>query len=257
MRLEYYYDEDRLRNSGQADAHQEARRLLSLLEHDPRIAGVIVRTHDEAYPTEDTKQQLLSALERFSVRHHVGLARTFGSRRHGFWYLPSQFLLVYNDGDLQEVFPCRIGDNEVEVLEFLERVVSQEAWTVHSVRYREAGKHHELVTELVADPHQLEGGLILIGTNVQVSRDFGERGYVDLMFQDSAGSYLLVEVKVTPQEIDKAIGQILKHRELFAEQNNLDKRRVRLAIACPEIPTHYQAICEELGINWYQIPSTR
>jgi hypothetical protein len=38
------------------------------------------------------------------------------------------------------------------------------------------------------------------GSNVHVSREFGEVGYVDLMFADRDGTSLLAEVKIKPEE---------------------------------------------------------
>ncbi len=103
----------------------------------------------------------------------------------------------------------------------------------------------------IADPAGL--GLKLHGTNVHVSREFGESGYVDLVFEKTDGSYLLVEVKVKPDEIDKAIGQIMRHRELFSTQGALDKSRISIAIACPFIPAHSLAVCLSAGIHCFQL----
>jgi hypothetical protein len=35
----------------------------------------------------------------------------------------------------------------------------------------------------------------------------GEVGYVDLVFMDRDGAYLLVEVRVKPEEIDRPLGR--------------------------------------------------
>ena len=67
---------------------------------------------------------------------------------------------------------------------------------------------------------------------------------------------MLVEVKVGPNELDKAIGQIMRHRNLFARQNQVDQTSIRMGIACPSIPAHYRSICAEVGITSFEIPES-
>jgi hypothetical protein len=50
------------------------------------------------------------------------------------------------------------------------------------------------------------------------------------VFQTKDDHLLLVEVKVGADELAKAVGQILWHRQLFATQNNVARERVRVAI---------------------------
>jgi hypothetical protein len=50
---------------------------------------------------------------------------------------------------------------------------------------------------------------------------------VDLVFADRDGHILLLEVKVGPDELDKAIGQILRHRYLYAQQNHISESSIR------------------------------
>jgi RecB family endonuclease NucS len=165
-------------------------------------------------------------------------------------------MFVYEESELREVFPCEIEGTHVDVLGFLERVVRGEAWTVHgAVRRRERGKHKELVDHIVKNPDVLEPGLRLYDSNVHVSHEFGEVGYVDLVFIGRDGTYLLVEVKVKPEEIDKAIGQILRHRLLFASQNFLQPEKIRIAIACPVVPSQSRKICEGVQIQCFEIGS--
>jgi len=228
--------------------------ILSDLELSSRISGSTILQRQDAFPTNEAEKEILERLRDFSLRHHVKLSRVFGSNRYGFSYLPPEFMFVYEDGELREVFPCEIEGTYVDVLEFLERIVRGEAWTVHSaVRRKERGKHMELVDQIAKDPDVLEPGLKLCGRNVHVSREFGEVGYVDLVFMDRDGTYLLVEVKVKPEEIDKAIGQILRHRLLFASQNLLQPEKIRMAIVCPFVPSQSRKICEEVGIQCFEV----
>jgi RecB family endonuclease NucS len=166
--------------------------------------------------------------------------------------------LLVSEGDrLQEVFPCVIGNgNQVEPLEFLTQISSGRPWTARSGRGMEGRKHNALIAQMLSDPAMLEPGLVVRGQNVQVCQDFGELGFIDLVFEDCEGRTLLVEVKVGPNELDKAIGQIMRHRYLFAQQNRVDETSVRMAIACPSIPTHYRSICARVGIICFKLPET-
>jgi hypothetical protein len=86
-----------------------------------------------------------------------------------------------------------------------------------------------------------------------VTRGFGERGLIDAVFQKVDGGYLLVEVKGKPEELDKAVGQILRHRTLFVAQNGLEEERVEVAIACPFIPAEAQEVCQSIGIRCLEL----
>jgi RecB family endonuclease NucS len=130
-----------------------------------------------------------------------------------------------------------------------------EAWTIISSSRREKGKHKSLMDQIVHNPDILEEGLTLLGTNVLVSRDFGERGYIDLVFHDRNKCYVLAEVKVGADEIDQAIGQIMRHKKLFEDQNSLEPHVVRMAIACPLISKPHRQICESLGIRCLELCS--
>ena len=252
MRLAYYFRKEIVESAETAQTHEQILDVLMRLSAEGRIAQCIAQDVDAAFPTRETEETLFARLREFAARHKVGLSRPFGSRRRGFCYLPPAFLLVFEEESLREVFPCRIGDDEVTPLEYLNRLAGGQPWTNRSSRGMAGKKHAALVAQIVANPDILEPGLRLRGNNVQVSQDFGELGYVDLIFQDSTGRPLLLEVKVDPSELDKAIGQILRHRHLFGQQNHI--RSVRVGIACPYIPAHYDSICAPLGISRFRIP---
>ena len=73
------------------------------------------------------------------------------------------------------------------------------------------------------------------------------------MYLDGVGRYLLVEVKVYATEIDKAIGQIIRHGVMFAQQNFLSEGLVRLAVACPDIPTVHRTACARARVEWFEL----
>ncbi len=239
-----------------APRHEEILSVLERLHATAKISRYKAQLQKEAFPTREDERKFLEELAEFSLRHHVALAQIFGSRKHGFSYLPSQFLLVYSDSRLVEVFPCRVGDAEVSVLDFLGRQERGEAWTSGSYRVGKKSKHEELIQRILKSPDNLETGLALQKKSLHVSQGFGEVGIIDLVFLDKNGAYLLVEVKVKPDEIDKAIGQVLRHRDLFAKQNFIEKEKLRVGIACPFIPVQARTICEEAGIERFEIPNS-
>lgn len=253
VHIRYYYREKLLQTNEEVKRHQGICDSLVALKANDRIADFEIQETDTAFPNPETQQKLFEQLRDFASRHKVGLSRIFGSNRAGFWYMPAQFILVFKEDTLTEVFPCRIGDEEVDVAEYLERLDSGKPWTTRSSGGMEGKKHKALIAQILNNSDVLEMGLTIQGKNVQVSRDFGELGYVDLVFTDSCGRTLLVEVKVGPDELDKAVGQILRHRYLFASQNGLQESTVRVGIACPYVPVQYQSICESNGISWFEL----
>jgi len=109
------------RSSLTAEAgHDSIRNLLSRLQEVGRITEV-VEDADVAFATEPAKGELFDWLRDFATSRKAWLGQIFGSRKHGFWYLPQQFLLVSDGDSLRELFPCQIGDSQVEPLEYLER----------------------------------------------------------------------------------------------------------------------------------------
>lgn len=252
--IAYYYRNSVTDAPDSAGRHNEICRLLSQLRADGRIAECVIQETEGGFPSRDHEEKLLNRLREFALRHKVRLSQQFGSRRHGFCYLPQQFVLVSEGDQLREVFPCEFGDGgQMEPLEYLKRLASGKPWTVRAGRGMEGKRHKQIIARIINNPNSLEPGLILRGQNVQVSRDVGELGFVDLVFEDSGGHSLLVEVKVASNELDKAIGQILRHRNLFARQNQLDETSIRMGIACPSIPSYCRSICAAARISCFEI----
>jgi hypothetical protein len=253
MRLEYLYRPSLLTESERRASHQNVRAALATLEQ--RNSWLSQQQDvDQLYPTYQAQRSLIEKLNlrEFAMRRKVSLGRVFGSRRSHFSWLPPQVLLVYVEEKLAEVFPCRIGDQEIDPLEFLECTISGKPWTSRSGGGMEGKTHKLLVARILQDSGLIETGLAFQGRDVQVSQD-GEVGYVDLVFQTADDRSLLVEVKVGADELAKAIGQILWHRQLFATQNNIARDRVRVAICCQYLPSHFKAVCAQNGIECFEI----
>lgn len=254
MRIEYYYRKSAMVTPEAAAQHDEICKLLLRIRTEGRIAEYLVQDAEIAFPTK-VREKLFKRLRDFALRHKVGLAQVFGSRRYSFCYLPDQFVLVFDGDQLREVFPCIMGGvGYVEPHEFLRQIGRGGPWTDRSGAGMEGKKHKALVAQIVDNLDSLESGLVVRGHNVQVSRDFGELGFVDLVFQDCKGRALLVEVKAGPRELDKAIGQIMRHRHLFSQQNQIEELSIRIGIACPSIPAHYRSICFGVGVACFEIP---
>jgi len=248
--LRYYFD-PRTTAADFPTRHAQVCELLLRLQAG-QVAKIAIGAHEDGFPTPDAKTELFRTLEEFATTRQIGLARVFGSRSRGFWFLPAQFVLAYRGSTLAYVFPCRFSRNEIEVVEALERLAAGEAWAVMSKRAK-PNLHHETLAVYVRDHPDLFGpGLTCRGTDVLVSRSFAERGFVDAVFE-GAGGYVLVEVKVKADELDKAMGQIVRHRDLFIEENNLPPERVRAAIACPQMPNSFVRTCAAIGIQCVEI----
>lgn len=74
------------------------------------------------------------------------------------------------------------------------------------------------------------------------------------LFVDHADRFLLVEVKVKPEELDKAVGQLRRHARLYVETFHIEPARLRLAVACPFIPPSRVAEFAEIGISSFSFP---
>lgn len=253
MRLEYLYRPSLLTESDRKASHDKIQAALATLE---QRASWLPQQQDveHRYPTHEAQRSLIEKLKlrEFAMRRKVSLGRVFGSRKSHFSWLPPQVLLVYDGERLAEVFPCRIGDQEIDPLEFLECTISGTPWTSRSGGGMEGKTHKLLVARILQNSGLLEAGLAFHGRDVQVSQD-GEVGYIDLVFQTADDRPLLVEVKVGADELAKAIGQILWHRQLFATQNKIARDRVRVAVCCQYVPPHFKAVCAQSGIECFEI----
>ncbi|HKY20381.1 MAG TPA: endonuclease NucS domain-containing protein [Vicinamibacterales bacterium] len=251
MRITYFYRPSLLSDPDRQASHNRMCHLLGELES--KGWEVATEDADTRFPTYAAQRDWLEklGLRDFAVRRKVGLSRSFGSRKSAFAWLPEQVLLVNDGTRLCEVFPCRISGNEIEPLEYLEKIAGGQPWTTRSGKGMEGRIHKLLIDQVTSKPHLLETGLTLKGRDVHVAQD-SEIGFVDLVFEDSERRLMLVEVKVQADELAKAVGQILWHRQLYCAQNSIAKERVRVAICCQYIPPQYRLVCAEQGIEWFQ-----
>lgn len=252
--VEYHFVHD-LVVSQWADSHARVLELLEAATNANAISSFDKRERADALPQNEADNAMLDACRDFAMRRHVRLC--LGSRRNRYGWFPPQLLIVRDGDRIEAVLPFEIEGRLIGLEEFLEALLRGEAWTVVLARERaDRGPHRKLVDAIVADANCLEGGLVLVGQNAWVADGTGETGYVDLVFTDSAGRYLLVEVKVGAGEIDQGIGQLLKQGIMFARQNFLDDKRVRLALACPDITPVRRAACARAMIECFHLSAT-
>jgi hypothetical protein len=185
----------------------------------------------------------------------IGLGRRFGSNKTHFGWFPSHALLVRVGSELRNVFPCELENRFVEPEDFLESLLKREPWAMGGVERRKRAKRHDrLADHLAANPDLLEPELTFRGAEIPVSSMSGEGGSIDLLFLDSAGRFLIVEVKVKPEELDKAVGQLRRHARLYVETFHIEAACLRLAVACPYIPPSRIAEFAEIGITCFPLP---
>lgn len=110
----------------------------------------------------------------------------------------------------------------------------------------EGEKHRSLKEYLAADPSLFGEGLELIDTEYR----FGSGDEADILFEDSSGNPVTVEVK--PPILsgsDQEAWQAVKYKHLAAVEYDLPCDEVRSILAAPEIPEDVKEKCKELGIE--------
>ncbi len=235
--VDYYFRKERLGDDGGERAHARIVGVLPEAKAGGLLSDFRVIEHAEAFPTQADELALLDRLREFAMVKKIGLGRRFGSNGTHFGWFPARALLVSVGGELRNVFPCELENRYVEPEDFLESLLKREPWAVGGVERRKRVKRHDrLADHLAANPDVLEPGLTLRGKEILVSSTSGEGGSIDLLFLDGAGRFLIVEVKVKPEELDKAVGQLRRHARLYVETFHSEPARPRLAVACPYIP---------------------
>ena len=101
--------------------------------------------------------------------------------------------------------------------------------------------------EHLADNPSLFGeGLELVGIEYR----FGSGDEADILFEDSSGNPVTVEVK--PPILsggDQEVWQAVKYKHLAAVEYGLLCEQVRSILAAPEIPDDVKTECKKLGIE--------
>ena len=110
----------------------------------------------------------------------------------------------------------------------------------------EGEKHRSLKEYLAANPSLFGEGLELIDTEYR----FGSGDEADILFEDSSGSPVTVEVKPPISSgSDQEVWQAVKYKHLAAVKYSLPCEQVRSILAAPEIPEDVKEKCKELGIE--------
>ena len=253
--IDYYFRKERLSDDGGGRTHGRIVGDLTEAKAGGLLCDFRVIEHGEAFPTQADESAMLKRLREFAMVKKVGLGRQFGSNKYHFSLFPSHALLVSVGSELRNVFPCELENGYVEPEDFLESLLKREPWALGGVERRKRVKRHDRIADhLAANPNLLEPGLTFRGAEIPVSSMSGEGGSIDLLFVDSAGRFLIVEVKVKPEELDKAAGQLRRHARLYVETFHIEAGRLRLAVACPYIPPSRIAEFAEIGITCFSLP---
>jgi hypothetical protein len=255
--VDYYFRPERLGDDGAERVHGQVVGDLAKAAAAGLLSGFRVREHAQAFPTEAEERALLGRLREFAAIKKVGLGRCFGSNKHHFSWFPARALLVSVGGELRNVFPCELENEYVEPETFLDSLLKGEPWTLGGVERRKREKRHDRLADYIAaNPDLLESGLTFRGREIPVASSSGEGGSIDLLFVDRGGRFLIVEVKMKPEELDKAAGQLKRHARLYGESFHRDSRDLRLAVACPFIPPSRIAEFAEIGITSFSLPAS-
>jgi nitroreductase len=252
--IDYYFRKERLSDGGEERVHARLVGDLTAAKAEGLLCAFRVIEHSVAFPTQADESIALKRLREFATVKKVGLGRRFGSNKYHFSWFPSHALLVHVGSELRNVFPCELENGYVEPEDFIESLLKREPWAVGGVERRKRVKRHDQIADhLAANPDLLEPGLTFRGAEVAVSSTSGEGGSIDLLFLDNAGLFLIVEVKVKQEELDKAVGQLRRHARLYAETFHIEPSRVRLAVACPDILQARIAEFAEIGITCFPL----
>ena len=114
----------------------------------------------------------------------------------------------------------------------------------------EGEKHRSLKEYLAANPSLFGEGLKLIDTEYR----FGSWDEADILFEDSSGNPVTVEVK--PPILsgsDKEVWQAVKYKHLAAVKYGLPCEQIRSILASPEIPDDVKEECKRRGIEPFEV----
>ena len=112
----------------------------------------------------------------------------------------------------------------------------------------ESQEHQELKNNLAAIPTQLGSGLKLVKTEYE----FKSNDRADILFEDSLGNPVSVEVKMafySTDQREKGVWQAAKYKHLAAAEYGLPCDQVRSILVAPKIPDDIKEKCKELGIE--------
>ncbi len=136
------------------------------------------------------------------------------------------------------VFPCKIGERYYSVL----NGISFLRENLPTIAKLEGKMEDSLVALILRSPQELEDGLVPDDLEHETPT-----GKTDLVFRDSGGRFLVVEVE--REATDSAVGQILRLSAGFEKRHDLDSNSVRAAIVCYRINPHVLAACKRANIS--------
>jgi hypothetical protein len=144
------------------------------------------------------------------------------------------------------VFPCKVGERYYRVtdgISFLKETLP------HLLDL--PGEMEETIASILrTSPDKLESGLVFRSAEDQIST-----GKTDLVFNDSRGSILIVEVE--REATDSAIGQILRLSAGYEKDKHLEPHTVRSSIACFRINDNVLAAANRARIEVWKVQDSQ
>ncbi|WP_459793858.1 endonuclease NucS domain-containing protein [Arthrobacter sp. AD-310] len=111
--------------------------------------------------------------------------------------------------------------------------------------------HEDQIRDLLAaDIAFIERGLVLIAKNYRLENQDGSYGYIDLLARDSAGTFVVIELKRSRQASRQALHEISKYVELLSRSRGVPLREIRAMIISTDwnellVPfSHWHARCD-------------
>jgi hypothetical protein len=155
-------------------------------------------------------------------------------------------ILIERDGEPLYVFPCKIGETHYDVNAGIDFISSNLPELPQL-----PGLSEETLAELILNkPDILEPGLLNPRTEVESGA-----GLIDIVFQDSNGKYLLVEVERKAD--DKPLGQILRLCAAYERKCGLPSDEVRGLIACLRVGESIRSAAKRSGIEIAKLSISR
>ena len=125
---------------------------------------------------------------------------------------------------------------------------SRSSYRSSSGRGGEGPAHLKLKTHLADNPSLFGEGLELVA----IEYTFQSNDRVDILFKDTAGTPVTVEVETDWP--DNGIWQAVKYKHLAAVEYGIPCENVRSILAAPRIPDNVKQECERLGIEPVEVP---
>lgn len=185
------------------------------------------------------------------------------SKSGPYYQFPNFCLIVFGSGfEYKTIFPHSDGHTEYTIDYFLSCLEEEKPWkqwcTRSELQHIDYGPHGNIkryINSNKADTIGSEWGLITDEMPVYRRKEPREGGFIDLAYSHKEQNlFLFVEVKTSPDRVDKAFGQLKGYAVLFADGHDIPLEQIKLVIAAPQFYDYQYEIAEEWGFCLLPIP---